>query len=145
MINKINMANRLKNIHELADYLRKWRTQNPNTFRLDGHHSIGPANPAQWIFFEMGEFSESDYNGLELGKPVTGCAWNGIYYLTAATQGQSIDEFLKLYHDSSFPSEIFDLSYTTGKTGIPSKRRLNLKNTKSTGWFCKQHIVKYHF
>ena len=143
-INKVSMANRFTSLNELAKYLKDWRNSNPKAFRLDGHHSIGPANPAQWIFFEISEFKPEDYKGLELNKPVDGTSWNGIYYLTAATQGLSIDAFLKLYEINPNPSSIFELTYTNGKIGIPSKRRLELKNTEvATGWFCKQHINKY--
>lgn len=141
-IEKVNMTNRFMSLKEVYEYLLKWRTVFPRSFRLDGKPTIGPANPAQWIFFEITNFEPKSFKGLELGKEIDGTSWNGIYYLTASTQSQAvqffIDQFEKYKGD---PNKIFKLSYTQGKEGITSKRRLFLNATEeiNAGWFCKQH------
>lgn len=145
-IKKYNMSSRLNGVEELYKVLHAWRSSNPDTFRLDGHHSIGPANPAQWVFFEINDFTKKCFQGTEFGKDVDGTAWNGIYYLTASTRGISIDHFITLFQKYSNSSKIFELSYTQGKEGIPSKRKILLKDSNTdinAGWFCKQYYKKY--
>jgi hypothetical protein len=145
-IEQYNMASKLDGIEELHKVLAKWRKSNPDTFRLDGHDTIGPANPSQWIFFELQDFKESDFDGEEYGKKVTGQEWNGIYYLTASVRGEAIDSFLKLYKIYKNSSDIFKLTYTAKKEGIPSKRKLLIKDTPeeiNLGWFCKQYYRGY--
>lgn len=145
-IKKYNMASRLSNIKDLYTIFKEWRSGNPDTFRIDGHDSIGPANPAQWIFFEISDFCPNDFTGKELGKQIDGTSWNGIYYFTASTRSESIDYFLSQYKKNDSVSSIFELSYTVNKAGIPSKRRLLLKGAPeliNQGWFCKQYYKKY--
>ena len=136
------MAKRIKGLHELYIFLSNWRKSFPKSFRLDGKPFIGPANPAQWIFFEINDFSTQAYDGLELGKKVDGTAWNGIYYLTASTQAQAVQFFIDQYkHNKGDIHKIFKLSYTHGKENLPSKRKLFLNASEeiNAGWFCKQH------
>ncbi|MEH0862276.1 hypothetical protein [Halobacteriovorax sp. DPLXC-1] len=145
-IDKINLSNKLDGLKSLVEYLERWRKKNSEIFRIDGHHSIGPANPAQHIFFEINDFIESDYNGFEFQKEINGTVWNGFYYLTASTQGKAIDYLIEQYHLGKSSAEIFDLTYTKGKRGVPSKRRLELKNASdeiNKGWFCKQYVKRY--
>lgn len=137
------MANRLAGLEELNEYLSKWRKNYSNSFRLDGKPTIGPANPAQWVFFEVKNFEASAYSGLELRQAIDGLKWNGIYYLTASAQASSIQEFLDLYkkHNGD-PNQIFRLGYTVGKENISTKRKLFLQSSDeiNSGWFCKQHV-----
>lgn len=145
-IKQYNMASRLQNITELYSVLKSWRKEYPKVFRIDGHDAIGPANPSQWIFFEINEFSKDQFSGTEFGKKIDGSVWNGIYYLTASTRGSSIDAFISSYEKTQTKNDIFQLAYTTKKEGIPSKRRLLLKNQNeeiNSGWFCKQYFKKY--
>lgn len=145
-IKQYNMASRLKGIDELYKVLSEWRKSNPEVFRIDGHHSIGPANPAQWIFFEIDDFKDINFKGTELGKNVTGTKWNGIYYLTASTRAIAVDYFINTYETKMKSSQIFNLTYTSGKEGIPSKRKIILKGASdeiNSGWFCKQFYKKY--
>lgn len=139
------MADRLKDTHALYEYLLKWRKEFPSAFRLDGKPGVGPANPAQWVFFEISDFSADLYSGAELGRSVNGTSWNGIYYLTAGTQSASVQVFLDLYSAGNGNlKEIFNLGYTPGKENLSTKRRLYLKadDTINNGWFCKQHVSK---
>ena len=145
-ISQVSMKDRLKGVENLASYLGTWRKKNPQTFRIDGHDSIGPANPAQWIFFEITSLREEDFSGLEYGKTVNGTMWNGIYYLTASTQGDAIDYFLDRVSSSKSPSDLFLLAYTKGREGLPNKRKLFLKDASdyiNSGWFCKQHVSRF--
>ena len=145
-IQKVNLNNRLHGLEALIAHLSDWRSSNSQIFRIDGHNAIGPANPAQHIFFELEDFQESDYKGMEFQKEVNGTAWNGTYYLTASTQGKAIDHLLSEYAIGKSASQIFELTYTKGKVGIPSKRRLTFKTVEeeiNKGWFCKQFVKRY--
>lgn len=144
-ITKISLKDRFKSLEELSVFLKKWRKDNPKTFRLDGHFAIGPANPAQWIYFEIQDFRSEDYSGKEGTSFVDGKAWNGVYFLTASTRGNSIDYFIDSLGKSKSASNIFDLTYTRGKEGIATKRKILLKSAPeeiNSGWFCKQYLVK---
>lgn len=149
-INKIQMRAALDNVGELYEVLKKWKNKYPKAFRLDGHHSIGPANPAQWIFFKVEGLKPENFKGLELGKAVDGTKWNGVYYLTASTRMESIIHFINLYEKhNGDASKIFSPSYTDNKAGIPSKRKLYLNEVNSneevnTGWFCKQYYDRFN-
>ena len=139
---KRNLANKLKDINELYSYFKSWIKKSPHAFRLDGHDSIGPANPAQMIYFEIQEFKPESFAGLELTKKVNGNQWNGIYFLTASTRTESILKFIELYDkNKGDPNKIFKLGYTAGKEGQPKKRKAYLQadDQYNAGWFCKHY------
>lgn len=148
-INKIQMKSALDDVGQLYEVLKKWKSKYPKSFRLDGHFAIGPANPAQWIFFKVDGIKPENFSGLELGKSIDGSKWNGMYYLTASTRMDSIIHFMSLYEKhNGDTSKIFTPSYTNDKEGQPSKRKLYLADTYedeevNSGWFCKQYYDRF--
>lgn len=127
---------------ELILILKNWLKTCPNSFRLDGHDSIGPANPSQVIFFEITDFQNDILIGKENGKDVYADSWNGIYFLTAGCRRNAIEELIHLESNTSNLLDVFELSYTKGYEGKPRKRRLYLKANSelNSGWHCKQYI-----
>ena len=146
-INQVFLKDALKSLDDLYHHLKKWRQENLEAFRLDGHHSKGPANPAQWIYFEINDFQESDYAGTDLySKPVTGKDWNGTYFLTAGTRAIAVDHFIEAWEKSAAAGKIFKLGYSPKKEGNPNKRKITLESEDkdaANGWFCKQYINKW--
>lgn len=147
-INKIHMKAALEDTGQLYEVLKKWKSKYPKSFRLDGHYSIGPANPAQWMFFKVNGLKPENFQGTELGKIIDGSKWNGMYYLTASTRMDSIIHFLNLYEKhNGDDSLIFTPTYTEDKEGQPSKRKLHLTDIKDEGvnfgWFCKQYYDRF--
>lgn len=147
-INQINMRSALEDLEELYQILKNWKVKNPGAFRLDGHYSIGPANPAQWIFFKVNGMTSDSYSGTEMGKLIDGTKWNGMYYLTASTRMEAVNEFLSLFEKhKGDATKIFTPSYTENKQGLPSKRKLYLKDVRGNindGWFCKQYYNRFN-
>jgi len=146
-IKQVFLRDSLKSLDALYRHLKEWRNENLDAFRLDGHHSKGPANPAQWIYFEIQDFLEEDYAGLDIyKKPVTGADWNGTYFLTAGTRAAAVDKFIELYEATGRASVIFKLGYSPKKEGNPNKRKVTLQSEEkeaASGWFCKQYINKW--
>lgn len=142
-IAKTPLSSRLKNLSELHDVLSKWRISYPENFRVDGYEKISPANPSQWIFFEINDFKENLYEGKDLlGVKLTGLDWNGIYYLSGATRSASVDLFIQNYQKcKGDPNQFFSLCFTKGKEGNRKKMRIELLSQDaylSQGWFCKK-------
>lgn len=143
-VDKIPLSSRLANLDELYNAIKTWRKTNPKNFRLDGHQNISPANPSQWIFLEINNFSNSLNLGKDLsGASLTGSDWNGIYYLSGATRFSALNLFVSNYEKfNGDPNKIFTLGFTAGKEGNRKKMKIDLFSEDKNlgqGWFCKKY------